>query len=204
MRRDEHGPFLLIATLVVMALSAYRPSMVADWLLENLLVVVLLTLLVATYRKYRLSNVSYWLIFIFLCIHEWGAHYKYADVPLGEWMKSALTTTRNHYDRVAHFSFGLFFAYPFFEVLQRWGGVRSAWAYYIPTETALAAGAAYEILEAVVASIVSPDAGEAFVGLQGDIWDAHKDMGLAFAGAALTMGVVAILRTRVGLTKHAV
>src|SRR5687768_18581247 len=115
MWRDEHGPLLGIATMVVMAVSAYESSMMGDWLLENLLVGVLLTGLAASYRKYRLSNTSYWMIFFFLCVHEWGAHHKYADVPLGEWMKTVLHTTRNHYDRVAHFAFGLFFAYPIFE-----------------------------------------------------------------------------------------
>jgi putative membrane protein len=194
MRRDEHGPLLGIATLVVMAISAYEPSMMGDWLLENLLVVVLLAGLVATYWRYRLSNISYWMIFLFLCVHEWGAHHKYADVPLGEWMKGVFHTTRNHYDRVAHFSFGFFFAYPIFEAFQRWGGVRSALRYYLPAETALAAGAAYEIIEGIVASIVSPEAGEAFVGLQGDMWDAQKDMGLAFLGAAITMSAVAARR----------
>src|SRR5215217_1838676 len=167
MRR--HGPPLGIATLLVMALSAYHPVMIGDWLLENLLVVILLTCLVLTYRRYPLSNTSYWMIFFFLCIHEWGAHHKYADVPLGEWMKGILNTRRNHYDRVAHFAFGLCMAAPLQELLIRTGGVRGWWRYYLPIDIALACGAVYEILEAIVGTIVSPEAGEAFVGLQGDV-----------------------------------
>lgn len=172
-----------------MAISAYHPLMVGDWLLENILVVVLLAALLVTYRKYTLSNASYWMIFLFLCVHEWGAHHKYADVPLGEWMKTALNTTRNHYDRVAHFAFGLFLAYPIREILWRWSGVRSFWQFYFPVEASLAFGACYEIMEWIVASIVSPEAGEAFVGLQGDMWDAQKDIGLAGLGAAITMTI---------------
>ena len=192
MRR--HGPLLGIATLLVMALSAYHPVMVGDWLLENLLVVILLTGLVLTYPRYRLSNTSYWMIFFFLCVHEWGAHHKYADVPLGEWLKTLLQTQRNHYDRVAHFAFGLFFAYPMQEVASRWAGVRDGWAYYFPIETSIAVGAVYEIFESIVASIVSPDAGEAFVGLQGDMWDAQKDIALAGLGATITLVAVFVKR----------
>jgi putative membrane protein len=193
---SEHGPRLLLATLVVMAISAYRPTMVGDWLLENLLVVVLLATLISTYRRYRLSNTSYWMLFLFLCIHEWGAHHKYADVPLGEWMKSVFQTQRNHYDRVAHFAFGVFFAYPFQEILHRWANVTNAWRYYLPIDVAVAAGAGYEIVEAIVATIVSPEAGEAFVGLQGDMWDAQKDIALAGIGATLTMAAVMMGRGR--------
>jgi putative membrane protein len=195
-KTTEHGPRLLLATLVVMAISAYHPTMVGDWLLENLLVVVLLAVLIFTYRRYRLSNTSYWMLFLFLCVHEWGAHHKYADVPLGEWMKSVLQTQRNHYDRVAHFAFGVFFAYPFQEILYRWANVTNAWRYYLPVDVAVAAGAGYEIVEAIVATIVSPEAGEAFVGLQGDMWDAQKDIALAGIGASLTMGAVMIGRRR--------
>ena len=186
----RQGPPLGIATLIVMAVSAYHPVMVGDWLLENLLVVVLLAGLVLTYRHFPLSNTSYWMIFLFLCVHEWGAHHKYADVPLGEWMKAAFQTHRNHYDRVAHFAFGVFFAYPFHEVFYRWVGVRAGWQYYLPIEASLAVGAVYEIVESIVASIVSPEAGEAFVGLQGDMWDAQKDVALAGLGATHNCRIV--------------
>jgi putative membrane protein len=179
-----------------MAISAYHPTMMGDWLLENILVVVLLGALILTYRHFRLSNTSYWMLFIFLCVHEWGAHHKYADVPLGEWMKSLFQTERNHYDRVAHFAFGVFFAYPFEEILNRWANVSNGWRYYLPVDMALAAGAGYEIVEAIVATIVSPEAGEAFVGMQGDMWDAQKDIALAGIGAALTMMAVMLSRRR--------
>jgi putative membrane protein len=190
----RHGPPLGIATLVVMAISAYHPTMMGDWLLENLLVVLLLGVLVITYRRYPLSNTSYWMIFLFLCIHEWGAHYKYADVPPGEWVRGWLQTTRNHYDRIAHFAFGLFFAYPFNEVMVRWAGVQHNWQYYLPIEAACATGAVYEIVEWIVASIISPEAGEAFVGMQGDMWDAQKDIAVAGVGATISTVVLWLKR----------
>ena len=188
----SHAPFLSVAGVLVIATSLYRPDRIGEWLLENLLVVLLVVVLVFIHRRIPLSNTSYWMLFIFLCIHEWGAHHKYADVPLGEWMKGFLGTPRNHYDRVAHFAFGLCFAYPFQELLIRTGGVQGAWRYYLPVDIALAFGGVYEIIEAGVASLINPDSGESFVSMQGDIWDAQKDIALAGIGAALMMTIVAV------------
>lgn len=165
--------------------------MLVDWYLENVLAFFLVGLLVLTYRWLPLSDLSYLLIFAFFCIHEWGANHKYTDVPLGEWMKNWLHTSRNHYDRVAHFCFGLLIAYPVREVLMRTGGARGFWRYYLPVDIILAASAFYELLEAGVGRVMSPEAGEAFVGMQGDIWDAQKDMALALAGATIAMLVLA-------------
>jgi putative membrane protein len=193
-RNNRTLQWLCVGTALAMAISGFRPEMVVDWWLENLLVIVLLVYLVATYRKFPLSNTSYGFIFAFLLFHEWGAHYKYADVPLGEWMKGWLHTNRNHYDRVVHFAFGLFFGYPMHDFYTRYSGMRQRWAYYFPIETSMALGAVYECIESTVASIVSPDAGEAFVGMQGDMWDAQKDMGMGMLGGAVAMGSLWLYR----------
>lgn len=181
---------LAAATAVVMGLSAYRPAMVFDWWLENVLVFALLAVLVFTYRRIPLTTFAYGMIFLFLVIHEWGAHHKYADVPLGEWMKGWLHTTRNHYDRVSHFSFGFFLCVPVREAFVATAGTRGFWSYFVPVEFALAAGAVYEIIESMVAEVVTPEQGEAFVGMQGDMWDAQKDIALGGLGAAITMSVL--------------
>ena len=190
---------LCVLFLVVFALSAYRPIMVPDWWLENLLVFVFLALLIATYRILPLSQLSYVLIFVYLSLHEWGAHHRYADVPIGEWMRTVFHTTRNDYDRVVHFGFGLFQAYPLREMLIRKAKLRGSWSLWIPVVFCLGLGAAYEIMEAVVAVLASPDAGEAFLGLQGDPWDTHKDMFMGFAGSVVSMtitGVAVHIRAR--------
>jgi putative membrane protein len=150
--------------------------------------------LIGTYHKYPLSNVSYGLIFAFLVFHEWGAHYKYADVPLGEWMKGWLHTHRNHYDRVVHFAFGFLMSYPMHETYVRYARLKRSWAYFFPVETVMAFGAIYECIEALVASIVSPDAGEAFVGMQGDMWDSQEDMAMGLLGGIIAMGALAAYR----------
>ena len=182
--------WLCVAAAVVIGISAYHPEMVIDWLLENLLVVIGFAYLIATYKRFPLSNLSYGFILAFLAFHEWGAHFKYFDVPLGEWMKVWLHTSRNHYDRVVHLAFGLLLGYPLHETYARFTGMRLGWAYLFPIETAMGFGAVYECIEATVASIVSPDAGEAFVGMQGDIWDAQKDMGMGMLGGAIAMGAL--------------
>lgn len=174
--------------VVIWIASAIHPDMVGDWWLENILVFLFVGAMIATYNRLPLSDLSYFLIFVFLTLHEWGAHHKYATVPLGEWMKVWLDTSRNHYDRVVHFAFGLFFAYPIREVLLRQSGARGYWPLLLPPVISLALGAAYEMIEAVIASIVSPEAANAFLGLQGDEFDTQKDMGLALAGATLTIG----------------
>ena len=106
-------------TAAAFAISAFHPERTFDWALENVLVFCFLATMIATYRGFPFSDLSYLLIFLFLSLHEWGAHYKYSDVPLGEWMKPWLHTQRNHYDRVIHFGFGLMLSYPMQEICIR-------------------------------------------------------------------------------------
>ena len=175
-------------------MSAYRPERVFDWGLENVLVTCCLITLILTYDRFPFSDLSYLLILIFLSFHEWGAHFKYSDVPLGEWMKPWLHTQRNHYDRVIHFSFGLLLSYPMQEVFLRVGRATEGWRYYLPVEATLALSAVYEMMEAGVASVVSPQRGEEFVGMQGDIWDSQKDMFDAGLGAIAAMVIIWAIR----------
>jgi putative membrane protein len=142
-----------------------------------------------------LSDLSYLLIFVYLSMHEWGAEYKYSDVPLGEWIKPWLGTTRNHYDRIMHFSYGLLLSYPMQEWFMRVVRVTSNWRYLLPVESTLAFSACYEMLEALAASVLTPERGEEFVGMQGDMWDSQKDMLMAGLGAIAAMIVIAAVRT---------
>ena len=179
---------------LVIVLTGYRPEKVFDWWLENIAALTFMAVLAATYRRWPLSNLSYVLIFVYLSMHEWGAEYKYSDVPLGEWMKPWLHTTRNHYDRVMHFSYGLLLSYPMQEWFMRVVGVTSNWRYLLPVESTLAFSACYEMLEALAASVLTPERGEEFVGMQGDMWDSQKDMLMAGLGAVTAMVVLAAVR----------
>jgi putative membrane protein len=165
-----------------------------DWLLENLLVFAVLAVLIGTYRAFPLSDLSYLFITAFLTLHAIGAHYTYAQVPLGFWIQHAFGFSRNHFDRVVHFSFGLLMAYPIREVFLRVANTRGFWAYYLPLDVTLAFSALYEIMEMVVATMVAPGTGDAWLGTQGDVWDPQKDMGLAALGALICMCVTALAR----------
>lgn len=185
---------LVAAYALVWVITAIQPLDRKDWLLENLLVVALVAILVGTYRRFPLSDLSYLLITAFMTLHAVGAHYTYANVPLGFWIQNTFGFARNHFDRVVHLSFGLLMAYPIREVFLRVANTRGVWAYYLPLDVTLAFSALYEIMEMVVATMVAPGTGDAWLGTQGDVWDAQKDMGLAALGALLCMCVTALIR----------
>jgi putative membrane protein len=186
-RENRFLHWICAAAAAAFLLAAYHPDTLFDWALENTLVFILVPMLIWAYRKLPLSDLSYLLILIYLCVHEFGAHYKYSDVPLGEWMKGWLHTSRNHYDRVAHFSFGLLLSYPFQEVLIRTARITGMWRYYLPVEATLAFSAIYEMLEAGSASLLTPQRLEEFVGMQGDVWDSQEDMLMAGLGSIVAM-----------------
>jgi putative membrane protein len=184
------------AGALVFGLCAYHPDTIFDFFLENACVLTGIGLLILGYRKLPLSDLSYLVVLAYFSLHEYGAHYKYSDVPLGEWMKPWLHTKRNMYDRVAHFSFGLLMSYPLQEFFMRVVGVRSGWRYLLPMEAILSFSAIYEILEAGMAMILTPERGEEFVGMQGDKWDSQEDMLMAGLGSVMAMIVIALLRRR--------
>lgn len=180
---------------LVWVVTAVGPVDRHDWVLENLLVVAMLAVLVGTYRAFPLSDLSYLIITLFMTLHAVGAHYTYSEVPLGFWMRDTFGFARNPFDRVVHFSFGLLMAYPIREVFLRVANARGFWAYYLPLDVTLAFSALYEIMEMVIATLVAPGTGDAWLGTQGDVWDAQKDMGLAALGALICMVITATVRT---------
>ncbi|TAJ27358.1 MAG: DUF2238 domain-containing protein [Nitrospirae bacterium] len=185
---------LLAWYLLVWAVMAIAPLDRRDWFLENILAMALVALLVATYRRFSFSTLSYGLITVFLTLHTVAAHYTYSEVPAGSWLKEILALERNHFDRVTHFVFGLLMTYPIREVLVRAAHLRGLWSYVLPVSALLALSSLFEIVEAWVAQIVSPELGAAYLGTQGDIWDAQKDMMAALCGAILCMILTAALR----------
>lgn len=186
-RRNPFLQGLILWLLLVWVLAAIEPFNRRDWLLENLLVVSYAALLFLTYRRFSFTNISYGLFGLFLTLHLVGAHYTYAEAPIGFWLQEMFDTSRNHYDRIVHFTFGLLIAYPLRELLIRVVQVRIGWSYLLAVITIIAFSASYEIIEAIVAEIVSPELGSMWLGTQGDEWDAQKDSALASVGAMLAM-----------------
>lgn len=189
----RYQKFLLLTFFVLWILLAIRPTFRQDWLLENILVAIFVPIVILTSRYFRLSNFSYTLITLFLILHIIGAHYTYEKVPFGYSISSWFGATRNHYDRIVHFSFGFLLSYPIREMFLRIASVRGLWGYFLPLDVTLSCSAIFEIFEWTVAAIVNPEAGLAYLGSQGDIWDAQKDMGLAGLGALITMAVIALV-----------
>lgn len=192
---------LILIYAVIWLLLAIEPVHRKDWLLENVLVVVLGVALFASHRAFLFSRVSYTLIFLFLCLHSVGSHYTYALVPYDEWWQALTGQTfnemlgwdRNHFDRLVHFSYGLLLAYPLREIFLRVAEVRGFWGYFLPLDFTLATSALYELIEWAVAVLFGGELGMAYLGTQGDVWDAHKDMGLAGCGALIAMLLTAAL-----------
>ena len=199
----HHRYLLVLAALfaLVFAALAIAPWHRADWALENALVAVFVVVVAATYRKLTLSRVSYTLIFVFLCLHEVGAHYTYAEVPYDEWWKSITGSTfnslvgweRNNFDRVIHFAYGLLLAYPIREVFWRVAQARGFWSYFLPLDITMSTSMMFELFEWLAAEIFGGELGQAYLGTQGDVWDAHKDMALASLGAVVAMLVTLVI-----------
>jgi putative membrane protein len=186
---------LALWLVVFWGLMAIAPLDRHDWFLENILVFVGTGYVLLTYRFLQLSNLSYFLVITFLTLHITGAHYTYSAVPFGYDLAKMFDMERNHFDRIVHFSFGLLLAYPIFETLRRFAGIKGWLSYYLPIDIVMACSGLFEIIEWAVVEIVNPELGMAYLGTQGDIWDAQKDMALAALGSILAMlGTAFILR----------
>ncbi len=167
---------------------------ISNWLLENTLVFLFLGFLLLTYRKYQFSDVSYLLICIYLCLHVYGSKYTYAENPLGYWLQDQLGWARNHYDRMVHFSFGFLLAYPMREMFLKWLRYPRWVSWLLPIEITLSVSAFYELIEWGVADVFFPSQGDAYLGTQGDVWDAQKDIFLAFTGAIIATTIVSLVK----------
>jgi putative membrane protein len=200
----SHNRYLLILTAVFsleFILLAVAPFDRHDWLLENVLVALFVLFFAATFRAFPLSRVSMTLIFLFLCLHEVGAHYTYAEVPYDRWTQTLFGVSfnetvgweRNNFDRVVHFSYGLLLAYPLREMFLRIADARGFWGYFLPLIVTMATSMIYELFEWAAAEVFGGSLGMAYLGTQGDVWDAHKDMLLASIGSLIAMLITAAI-----------
>jgi putative membrane protein len=195
MSRKAYLWSLAIVYFTWWAALAISPLDRSDWWMENVLVFFAVGLLVWTHKPFPLSRVSYTCIFVFMMLHALGAHYTYAKVPYQEWFP-VLAGGRNHFDRLVHFSYGLLLAYPIREMFLRIGNVRGFWGYFLPLDLTMSTSMLYELIEWGAAVTVGSDLGAAYLGTQGDIWDAQKDMALASLGALIAMVATAFINRR--------
>jgi len=184
---------MLLGYSVVWSISAYKPWFPRDWLLENILVFIAIPLLVFTRTRFRFSNTNYGLICIFLCFHSVGAHYTYAEVPYAQWLNWNIDG-RNHYDRLVHFLFGALIYPALYELCNARFSLRGIWRSLVPLSLIMAQSELYEIIEWQAAVWFGGELGQAYLGTQGDVWDAQKDSFAAALGALLSIGFVKYLR----------
>jgi putative membrane protein len=177
---------LLAALLAVCAGSvAWAPAGPLSWSLEVGPGLALVAVLAALYPRLPLSHFAYWCVFLHVLVLDYGGIYTYALTPLGNWAKEAFDLSRNHYDRVGHVALGVFPAFVAREVLLRRTPLRrDGWLVFLVLSVVLAIAAFWELVEWWTTLLVASDVGEAFLGSQGDVWDAQWDMFLALAGAA--------------------
>ena len=193
-KKNRWMQLFLLVFLVIWADSLIGTTDMSNWILENILVFIFLPILIFTIKKHQFSDVSYLLLCIYLCLHVYGSKYTYADNPFGFWLQDALDLSRNHYDRIVHFSFGFLLAYPMREMFLKWLKYPKWVAWSLPIEITLSISALYELIEWAVADVFFQEQGRAYLGTQGDIWDAQKDIFLAFLGAILATTIVSMIK----------
>ena len=181
-RRSELAAVLAAMTAMT-AWSWHQPADRLTWWLEALPVVVAVPLLIATRGSFPLTRLLYWLIALHSAILLVGAHYTYAQVPLGFWLQETLGLARNHYDRIGHLAQGFIPAMVAREILLRKRVlVPGGWLFFLVCCFVLALAATYELLEWWTA-VIAEEGAIAFLGTQGDVWDTQWDMLLALIGA---------------------
>jgi putative membrane protein len=177
-------PLALAAVVAVaLAISAIGPTDRLTWWLEVAPVLLAAPVLIATARRFPLTHLVYILIAIHALILILGGHYTYAKVPLGYWLQDLFDFARNPYDRIGHLAQGFVPAMIAREILLRVTPLRrGGWLFFIVSSICLAISACYEFIE-WGAAIIGGGSAEAFLGMQGDVWDTQWDMFLALCGA---------------------
>jgi len=178
---------LLVAALVLLALSRIGALEPGTWILEVAPILIVAPILVLTARRFPLTPLVYRLLFVHALILMLGGHYTYAKVPLGFWVQDAFGLARNHYDRLGHLAQGFVPAMLAREVLLRRSPLqRGKWLGFLVVCVCLALSATYELIE-WLAAVLGGSAADAFLGTQGDVWDTQWDMFMALIGAIFAL-----------------
>lgn len=177
--------WLLAVYIVLFVTLAINPVDRATWFVENLTVWIILAVIITLYlNKIIFTKTAYTLMFVLIYLHTIGGHWTFAMVPF-DWITHLFHFSRNHFDRVAHFSVG-FYAFAIAELLWEKRLVNNRFLLFTyPVFCIATIAMTYELVEWIYAALSDPAAGAAYLGSQGDIWDAQKDM-LADTLGALT------------------
>jgi putative membrane protein len=193
---------LLLWFVAIWGVLGINPNYREDWVLENLIVFAAIPTLVWAHRRLRLRNASYVALFVFFVLHEVGAHYTYAEVPFDRWAKEWLGVSpdalfgfqRNHYDRLLHFAYGLLATPAAIDIIDARANPTRFWRWMLAVTFIASHSVLYELAEWAAALVFAGDLGMAYLGTQGDVWDAQKDLVLALVGSAATATFVCARR----------
>jgi putative membrane protein len=193
--------WVLVAFAGLLAVTWWRPPFPAEQAMHHSLTIIGLVALILVHRRWRLPFSSYALILVFLGLHSVAARWMYSFVPYDDWTRALFGVSlseaagweRNHFDRLVHLAYGLCFGPVILGLL------RGRWAPLLAVEVILSTSALYELFEWGIALTLAPTDAESYNGQQGDMWDAHKDMALATAGAVLSVLVTWWWRRRADL-----
>jgi putative membrane protein len=182
---ENYPAYLFLLFVIIFLILGISPKYRGIWMIENVLTILLVLFLVLSFKKFRFSNFSYSLIFIFLVFHVIGSYYSYNETPLFDFIFYFFNVSRNNYDRVIHFLFGVLFFYPCYEFLFKKLKIRGVWCYLICFFVITAFKGFYEIFEWLWILITGRGniIETHFLGMQGDLWDAQKDMILGVLGS---------------------
>lgn len=188
---------LLLCVIAVFIWSIIKPAGYWSWLLEVTPAIIILIVVLSTYKKFRLTTLSYFIIALMAILMFIGGHYTYSKVPLFNWIKDTFDFKRNHYDRFGHFIKGMFSIVIRELLLRKTALAKGNWLFWIVTSISLAISAMYEIIEWI--SFIIGKGGktaETFLGNQGDIWDAQWDMALTLTGTIVALLFLSKLHNR--------
>lgn len=185
---------LLAVYAILFVVLAVNPVDRATWFAENLTVWIILAVLLGLYAQgVVFSRTAYALMFVLIYLHTIGGHWTFAMVPF-DFVTDLFGFERNHYDRLAHFSVG-FYAFAVAEWLWNKKLVANNFLLFTyPVFVIATVAMGYEVIEWIYAASANPEAGIAYLGSQGDIWDAQKDMLADTLGAITATILFFILR----------
>jgi putative membrane protein len=186
---DRFPALLLVVFALVWLALGGAPHYRQDWLLENVLVVIAVPTLVWSHRRVPLTNGAYLALFAFGVLHEIGAHYTYSEVPYARWLQ-VLAGDRNQYDRVLHFCYGLLVTPAAMQLIEARAAPKGWWRWVLPVAFVASHSVLYELLEWAAALVFGGNLRMAYLGTQGDPWDAQQDMAQALAGSAIAATLV--------------
>ncbi|PXY71569.1 DUF2238 domain-containing protein [Candidatus Parvarchaeota archaeon] len=192
--RGNYPAILLVVFLVTWVILAVSPNYRSVWIAENILTVLFVGLLILTYKKFRFSNFSYTLFFVFMILHSIGGHYSYTEMPLFDLIQDKFDLSRNHYDRVIHFLFGLMFFIPVYEFISKKLKLKDFWGFFLAFLILIALKGIFEVIEYghLLITRGSEIIGANYLGMQGDQWDAQKDIFIGILGSIVAWSGVLI------------